>query len=42
MLGYTKAALMKDNVVIAINCGGKSYIDEQGIKYEKVIFVNLG
>jgi hypothetical protein len=25
-----------ENVVVAINCGGGSYVDDNGISYEKV------
>jgi hypothetical protein len=42
IIGLVSAKLTKENVVIAINCGGNSYTDEEGIKYEKVVCVNLG
>jgi hypothetical protein len=36
VIGSTSAKLVKENVVVAINCGGGSYTDQDGIIYEKV------
>lgn len=39
LLSLTAAAvsnLTKDKVIAAINCGGPSHVDENGIVYEKV------
>ena len=37
------SAIPKERVIAAINCGGPSYMDENGIVYEKVrCLMNLG
>lgn len=36
LLSITHAKLVKENVILAINCGGNTYTDDDGIKYEKV------
>lgn len=28
----------RDKVLVAINCGGQSYVDENGVTYEKVYY----
>jgi hypothetical protein len=35
---HFQSKLIKENVVMAINCGGDEYVDEDGIVYEKVNF----
>jgi len=40
LLTHIQSKLIKDQVTIAINCGGPEYIDDDGIVYEKVFNLN--
>ena len=38
LLNVINSKILKENVIFAVNCGGKQYTDENGIVYEKVKF----
>jgi hypothetical protein len=41
-LSIANARIVRENVVLAINCGGNTYTDDDGVKYEKVDIINTG
>jgi hypothetical protein len=41
-LSQISAKISKDRVIAAINCGGQSYVDENGITYEKDNYFDAG
>ena len=42
VLSIANGKIVTENVVLAINCGGNTYTDDDGIKYEKVDNINIG
>ena len=38
VLTLAQSGISKEKMLAAINCGGQSYVDENGIIYEKVVY----